>query len=237
MYLPQFTVTEESLNLLSEISSQLPGQLINTDSKHITVESTCAEHATLGGNGQLRTTGPHPHWVPVLLHALLEWTQHTQTHPLVRSAVLHYELLSIQPFTSGNERLAERLQLLLLTHFHPRFAGLKISMEPYAYKLALAAPDATELITLSLHAILAALKKHTPERPRAIRRTSPAEQLLAYLRRHPGSKRQDIMAALPDLSARMLDRHLQALKDSGQIEYQGSRKTGAYYPSQTCPKV
>ena len=40
---------------------------------------------------------------------------------------------------------------------------------------------------------------------------------------------EDIMAALPGISPRMLDRHLQTLRESGRIEYRGSRKTGAYF--------
>ena len=93
-------------------------------------------------------------------------------------------------------------------------------------------PDASEFVLLSLRAILAALQQEEPTvRPhnRIPRKTSPSDQLLAYLRRHPGSKRNDLLNALPELSARMLDRHLQALKDDGSIEYRGSRKTGAYF--------
>lgn len=236
MYAPPFTVTEESLGLLVEIGTRLPGANNAPETRHFSTDKLCAEHAVLGGSGSLRTTGARPHWVPVLLHALLDWVQHTRSHPLIRSAVLHYELLGIRPFSSGNEMLAERLQRCMLADFHPCFSKLEIHIPPQEYNHALAAPDATEFITLSLRAILAALKTQPAERPRATRRTSPAEQLLAYLRRHPGSKRQDIMAALPELSARMLDRHLQNLKDSGQIEYRGSRKTGAYYPATRVPK-
>lgn len=236
MYTPPFTVTDEALGFLVEIGAHLPKLQNSAESRNLSAAILCAEHAALGGSGQLRTTGPHPHWVPVLLAALLDWAQQTQTHPLIRSAVLHYELLSILPFASGNGRLAEQLHRRMLADFHPRFAELEVSIAPPDYNHALAAPDASELITLSLRAILAALKRHTPERPRPPRRTSPAEQLLTYLRRHPGSKRQDIMTALPELSPRMLDRHLQNLKDSGQIEYRGSRKTGAYYPATRVPK-
>ncbi len=233
MYAPQFTVTDEALGLLVEIGTRLPGHQNSPGTRLLSTDTLCTEHAVLGGSGCLRASGPRPHWVPVLLHALLDWVQHTRSHPLIRSAVLHYELLGIQPFTSGNERLAEQLHRQMLADFHPCFSKLEAHITPQEYSQALAAPDATELITLSLRSILAALKTQRPERPRAPRRTTPAEQLLAYLRRHPGSKRQDIMAALPELSSRMLDRHLQSLKDGGQIEYRGSRKTGAYYPAST----
>lgn len=140
--------------------------------------------------------------------------------------------MAIRPFEAGNGPLATRLQQHLLGIFHPRCAEVQTLIPPHEYEEALAAADASEFVLLSLRAILAALQQEEPTvRPhnRIPRKTSPSDQLLAYLRRHPGSKRNDLLNALPELSARMLDRHLQALKDDGSIEYRGSRKTGAYF--------
>lgn len=231
MYTPPYTVTEEALHLLIEIGALIPRQQSAATQPHLSVQDVCEQHAALGGSGQLRTSGLRPHWVAILLSALLDWTQHTQSHPLISSAVLHYELMSIQPFDSGNARLAEQLQRRMLAAIHPRLSGLEANISSQDYNLALAAPDATELITLSLRAILAALRTHTPPRARPPRKPGPAEQLLAHLRRHPGSKRHELLNALPGLSSRMLDRHLHTLKENGQIEYRGARKNGAYYPT------
>lgn len=231
MFTPPYTVTDNALSLLVEIGRLLPRHEDGSPIPQWNQEDICHEHAALGGDGRYRTGGRHPHWIPVLMAELLEWVRHTTSHPLIRGAVLHYELMSIFPFSSGNDTLAAHVHQSLLAAYHPRFENLNLHLPAADYNLALAAPDASELITLSLHAILDALGKPTQEHPRATRRQSPAEQLLNYLRRHPGSKRSDIMTALPSISPRMLDRHLQALKDSGQIEYRGSRKTGAYYPA------
>lgn len=231
MFTPPYTVTDNALSLLVEIGRLLPRHEAGPPTPEWNKEGICHEHARLGGDGRYRTDGRHPHWIPVLMAELLEWARCTTCHPLIRGAVLHYELMSILPFSSGNDSLATLIHQSLLAAYHPRFESLNLRLPTEDYNRALAAPDASELITLSLHAILGALKKPTHERSRATRRQSAPEQLLNYLRRHPGSKRGDIMTAHPSISPRMLDRHLQALKDSGQIEYRGSRKTGAYYPA------
>lgn len=231
MYLPVFRVTDEALSMVAEICTLLP--MRKTEQMPINWDSgtLCRKHAALGGQGVFRTTGSRPHWVPVLTSALLSWLQSSDTHPLIKSAVFHYELMGIRPFETGNGPLSTQLQRELLADFHPHFAGLEASVSAHDYEHALAAVDASEFITLSLRAILAALRSKAPRsaRIRSPRRVSPAEQLLSRLRRHPGSKRSELLDALPALSARMLDRHLQALKDEGRIEYRGSRKTGAYY--------
>ena len=231
MYSPVFRVSDEALSLVAEICTLLP--MRNTEHKPVNWDTgtLCRRHAAMGGQGAFRTSGSRPHWVPVLTNALLRWLQSADIHPLIKSAVFHYELMGIRPFETGNGPLSTQLQRELLADFHPHIAGLEPSVSAHDYEHALAATDASEFITLSLRAILAALRsKAAPAaRSRGQRRLTPAEQLLVWLRRHPGSKRSELLDALPSLSARMLDRHLQALKDEGRIEYRGSRKTGAYY--------
>ncbi len=232
MYLPQFYVSGEELSLVAEICTLLPSSKAKPVFIDWDTEAICRQHAALGGLGQLRTTGHRAHWVPVLMNALLHWLRTTETHILIRSAVFHYELMAICPFDAGNASLASLLHLKLLGYFHPDCAKVQMPIDTQEYREALAAVDASEFVLLSLRAILAVLHlKKTAGRPhnRIQRKTTPSDQLLAYLRRHPGSKRNDLLNALPELSARMLDRHLQALKDSGSIEYRGSRKTGAYF--------
>jgi DNA-binding HxlR family transcriptional regulator len=117
----------------------------------------------------------------------------------------------------------------MLAAFHLALASFRI---PDEANIALAATDASDFIRSSLHAILATLqnkpRQQVLSRP-SRQQSTPAHQILSFIRKHPGSKRQDLLAALPAISQRMLDRHLQTLRDSGQIEYRGSRKTGAYY--------
>lgn len=232
MYLPQFRVSDEVLRLVAEICTLLPSRKTEPTSIDWNAEAICRQHAAMGGQGQFRTTGYRSHWIPVLMDALLHWLQASETHVLIRSAVFHYEFMAIRPFEAGNSPLATQLQHQILGIFHPRCAEVQTLVPSQEYEEALAAADASEFVLLSLRTILAALQQENPAtraRNRSQRKTTPGDQLLAYLRRHPGSKRSDLLNALPELSARMLDRHLQSLKDDGSIEYRGSRKTGAYF--------
>ena len=228
MYTPPFSIEESTLKTLAEINALLPQHKEN-EQEHLSVARVLRAHAELGGEGSFRSNGPAPHWIPVLVEALAQWVNESPTHPIIRAAVFHFELLRISPFSTANELVAAHLHQRMLAAFHPALAELRI---PDEANIALAAVDASDFIRASLHAILAALQ-NKPRHPSISRparqQNTPANQILSFIRKHPGSKRQDLLAALPAISQRMLDRHLQTLRDSGQIEYRGSRKTGAYY--------
>ena len=60
---------------------------------------------------------PAPLDVPYLLDDLFAWLASDEgksVHPLLRSGILHYELVRIHPFTDGNGRTARAMALLLL---------------------------------------------------------------------------------------------------------------------------
>ena len=90
--------------------------------------------------------------------------------------------------------------------------------------------DATTYVEHALHRIYEQLKSATLQAGTSISQNPAEREIVNYLQQNPGSKRQDLLQALPRLSARVLDRHLQHLREAGCIEYRGSRKTGAYYP-------
>ena len=228
MYTPPFSIAEDALETLAEICTLLTPSK-ESEQETLSVSRILQAHAELGGVGSFRSGGTSPHWVPVLVDALAHWVNESPTHPIIRAAVFHFELLRISPFSTANELVAAHLHQRMLAAFHPALASFRI---PDETNIALAATDASDFIRASLHAILATLQnKHRQQnisRP-ARQQSTPANQILSFIRKHPGSKRQDLLAALPAISQRMLDRHLQTLRDSGQIEYRGSRKTGAYY--------
>ncbi len=231
MFSPPFSVSEEALGLVSEICRLLPPEdgRMTAFPLTLTTAQICAAHAALGGSGAYRTTGQAPHWVPVLMQALVDWFNASQAHPLIRCAVFHHEMLRITPFSAGNARLASQLHTAMLQNVHSNLSGVQLDMETFAAEQSLAAHDATEFITLSLSNILQELKRRAAAPQPLHQQNSPVESLVSFLQQHPGSKRQDILAAIPTLSPRMLDRHLQSLRETGRIEYRGSRKTGAYY--------
>ncbi len=70
--------------------------------------------------------GTLPQYVPDLIMELLDWTNSSDVHLLIRSCVFHYEFELIHPFTDGNGRIGRLWHTLLLSQWNPLFAWLPI---------------------------------------------------------------------------------------------------------------
>lgn len=70
----------------------------------------------IGGKDNVRYQGPEAHDVTDLLEDLLVWLADGthQLHPLLAAGILHYECISIHPFSDGNGRTTRLLTLLYL---------------------------------------------------------------------------------------------------------------------------
>ena len=64
--------------------------------------------------------------VPWQIRDLMEWYGGSEYHPLVKSAVFHYEFEFIHPFADGNGRMGRMWHTLLLSRWKPFFAWLPI---------------------------------------------------------------------------------------------------------------
>ena len=224
MYAPGFIATPQIFATLSAILSSLGNAGVAAKyAEPLNIESLQRAHAEMGGSGAFRSAPPCPHWVPVLIQALLKWLHESPTHTIIRAALFHFELVQIHPFDAGNEELAASLHRSLLASYHESFRKVEVPA-------VLPEQDATTYVEHALHHIYEQLKSATRQAGTSISQTPAEREIVNYLQQNPGSKRQDLLQALPRLSARVLDRHLQHLRETGCIEYRGSRKTGAYYP-------
>jgi len=75
---------------------------------------------------QIVHVAPPAERVPGLMVELLKWVRVKKEHPLISSAVFHYELEFIHPFQDGNGRLGRLWQTLILSQWKPVFAFLPI---------------------------------------------------------------------------------------------------------------
>lgn len=75
-------------------------------------------------------TGPSPLAVPALMDELVAWLRGTAQAPLVRSALLHLNIIAIHPFNDGNGRTARILAAMELVRDGVRSPEL-ISIEAY----------------------------------------------------------------------------------------------------------
>ena len=68
--------------------------------------------------------GARPQFVPDLIKDLLDWGRKSDLHPVLKSAILHYEIETIHPFADGNGRMGWLWQTLLLAKWNEIFAWI-----------------------------------------------------------------------------------------------------------------
>lgn len=69
---------------------------------------------------------PPAHLVPKLIQDLFDWYKDSEMHPLIKSAVFHYEFEFIHPFQDGNGRMGRMWHSLLLGQWKELFFWLPI---------------------------------------------------------------------------------------------------------------
>ncbi|WP_165006500.1 Fic family protein [Neisseria yangbaofengii] len=119
--------------------------------------------------GGLVHVGARPQFVPKLVADLLTWAKNDDTPMLVKSAVVHYELEVIHPFSDGNGRMGRLWQSVMLAKFNPLFAWLPVetmvheNQDGYYRALGSAdkANDSTAFVMFMLEMISQTLDKYS----------------------------------------------------------------------------
>lgn len=112
---------------------------------------------------------PPAEFVPAHIHNLFAWYQHSELHPLIKSAVFHYEFEFIHPFADGNGRMGRMWHSLLLGKWKELFFWLPmeelIQSKQKEYYAALGAADqqadSAGFVELMLEIIRDSLKEVT----------------------------------------------------------------------------
>lgn len=178
---------------------------------------------------------PPAKFVPEHIHNLFIWYGQSELHPLIKSAVFHYEFEFIHPFADGNGRTGRLWQTLILQKWEPVFAYLPVESMILAhqadYYVALNAANtqgsATVFIEFMLEMILEALKNVDAEQHSSLIHPSSEERLLVLLKADP---RMTIprMAQQLGLGERQVRRLIASLKEKGKIKREGSNKFGCW---------
>ena len=109
--------------------------------------------------------------VPRLMADLFGWLSKTDAHPLIASAVFHYEFEFIHPFADGNGRMGRLWQSLILASWNPLFGDIPVESLVYehqaeyytALRTSTARTDSAPFITFMLRMILGAMTSATPQ--------------------------------------------------------------------------
>ena len=111
--------------------------------------------------------GARPQFVPDLIKDLFDWAKASGLHPVLKSAILHYEIETIHPFADGNGRMGRLWQTLLLAKWNAIFAWIPMESvmnqnrpEYYdALYYGQHSGDSSRFIEFTLSALLEVLQK------------------------------------------------------------------------------
>ena len=79
---------------------------------------------------------PPPHMVNGLMRDLFSWLKRSEgkVHPLILSAVFHYEFVFIHPFADGNGRMARLWHTVMLNRWRSIFAYIPLESQIEKYQ-------------------------------------------------------------------------------------------------------
>ena len=206
-----------------------------------------AGHFRTGGVGvfkgsQVVHMAPPVEFVSEHIDNLFTWYQKSTVHPLIKSAVFHYEFEFIHPFSDGNGRMGRLWQSLILGRLHPLFEYLPVENMVYANQEAYynaiqhstATADSGPFIEFMLQEILNTLKRHqgsliSQHNVMEVRDKFgiSSEQIIEQIQRNPAVTLDEIAAAL-SVTRRSIEKKIKELRDAGYIRREGSNKSGRW---------
>jgi Fic family protein len=175
--------------------------------------------------------GARPQFVPQLTETLFAWAKASELHPLLKSAILHYEIETIHPFADGNGRMGRLWQTLVLAKWKELFAWIPMESILYqnrpqyyqAIELARKANDSGVFIEFSLSAILdmiALQEKHQVKRKdrRQVDLNDTQLAILDVLQEKTLSRKEIFAAIGKSGDSRAFKRNVEPLLIKGFIE-------------------
>ena len=175
--------------------------------------------------------GARPQFVKDLIEDLLGWAKESELHPVLKSAILHYEIETIHPFADGNGRMGRLWQTLLLAKWNRIFAWMPMETVLYqkrsryygAIEDARKANDSGIFIEFTLSAMLDIIllqEKHQVEHQEKHQvELSDIQNAVLKALENKALSRKEVFAAIGMAGDyRAFKRHIEPLLDAGLIE-------------------
>ncbi|MDR0932824.1 MAG: Fic family protein [Victivallales bacterium] len=176
--------------------------------------------------------GARPQFVPQLVDNLFAWGKESELHPVLKSAILHYEIETIHPFEDGNGRMGRLWQTLLLAKWNPIFAWIPMESVLYRnrsqYYQAIAqarnADDSGVFIAFTLSAIYETIviqekrQERRPEKHQVKALSALQMSVLKALSDATLSRKELLTAVGINGDSRWFKRHIEPLINTGLIE-------------------
>ena len=187
--------------------------------------------------------------VPQEIQSLIDWYRKSELHPLIKSAIFHYEFEFIHPFADGNGRMGRMWHSLLLGRWNEIFYWLPVEElirnRQQEYYDALGKSDhegdSAAFVELMLEIFLDTLKETSVVGKKEDSNTTSnttkrqldvvldddvlSNKIIEVLTQEPEISQKDLAEQL-GMNARTLQRKMKKLVDAGRIGRVGGKRYG-----------
>ena len=176
--------------------------------------------------------------VQELMADLFEWLKISDTHPLIKSCVFHYEFEFIHPFQDGNGRMGRLWQTVILKDWKEIFAWLPIetlikeNQQDYynALEVSDSSANSTKFIEFMLSVILKTIeeiieteKKVTVKVTQKV--TVNQKKIIETIKKNPNVTQEEL-ANIIGITRKSVIANMKKLQENGLIKRIGADRNG-----------
>lgn len=209
-------------------------------------------------NGKYRTDGvgifdgervvhmaPPADRVPELMGDLFAWLKTSDTHPLIKSCVFHYEFEFIHPFQDGNGRMGRLWQTVILKEWKEVFAWLPVETlvkeNQKEYYSVLGVSDSVAnstkfiefMLTLILNTIEEIIKTETRVTQKVtVKVTVNQQKIIDAIIANPYVTQEEL-TDIVGITRKNIIANMKKLQENGLIKRIGADKNGQWHVEQS----
>lgn len=176
--------------------------------------------------------------IPQLMTDLFEWIKTSDTHPLIKSCVFHYEFEFIHPFQDGNGRMGRLWQTVILKEWKEVFAWLPVetlvkeNQREYYSVLGVSdnAANSTKFIEFMLSVILNTIEEIVTTENKVTQKvtqkvTVNQKKILKAIENNPYIT-QGELAEIVGITKKSIVANMKTLQENGLVKRIGADKNG-----------